>query len=157
MTTSIVLVSSLCFSVTLHSNSETRGSHQPPTIDFIVQFSISVWWCQNCCPVPVRGTTSPTRAQCLQTISPAFALTGWVHFQSYLGQHLLSCPSGSWSHRFVIQLDYFITVCISSWIPHPPRWLLKFACMKIHSLCCKVLWVWEMHGVMYSPLQCHTE
>lgn len=93
----------------------------------------------NCCPVPVRGTTSPTRAQCLQTISPAFALTGWVHFQSYLGQYLLSCPSGSWSHRFVIQLDYFITVCISSWIPHPPRWLLKFACMKIHSLCCKVL------------------
>lgn len=145
MTTGIILASSPCFSVTFHSNSETPGSHQLPTIYFIVQFSVSV-----------RCTVVLELLSCV-CAGNHFTSEGTMlmdNFSCFYSYRLCSPPelprsapyfpisSMSWSHRFVIQLDYFFTVCLSCWMPHPPRWLLKFAYIKIHPLCCNILWVW---------------
>lgn len=75
--------------------------------------------------------------------SPSFIyLFNNIYFLNYYISHLspLSFTERLFQ-KFVIQLYYLFTFCIPSWEPTIPYMIFWYAYSKVHSLCCKVLWV----------------
>lgn len=86
-------------------------------------------------------TTLSTRVRtCAQPRRPLVQQSTLI--SRYLGEHLFATPY--LTRRFptcVMQLDSFITFCISFRDSQPHTLFLKFAYIKVHSRCCRILWV----------------
>ena len=153
----ITLDSSSCLSVNPQFNSEKLGFYLLTFAYLIVQFHCTHTAVSELLTKALWETTLSSRIRCSGVVSFVFSLTGFTHFQSYLGEHLFPLPLVRVFHTFVVYLDSLGTVRLLSWNPltswmifclnlHPPSYIVCIACSLGFDRC-----------MFCPPLRCCTE
>ena len=134
-----------------------HSSHHQPSTYLLVQFQYTVFFSELLTQEAIRLSVC---IQCLCTVPSAFSFTDYTHFQSYLGKNfILPLPPESLLHIFAIYLD-LSHYAFYTGFPQLPKWYLKFACIKLYTLCAVKMGFWKSSidfNVLYSSLEYPTE